>query len=175
MAVQRITKVVVDRLAPGETVWDEDVRGFGVRRQRRDATYVLKVRIGGQQRFFTIGRHGAPWAPDEARKEARRLLGEIAAGNDPAATRDSKKAIPTLKWEWIDLARGIARLPDSKSGAKNLYLGEAAVRVLKALPRAEGNPHVIFGDKDGGYFRDAQNAWLRLRWLARLEDVRLHD
>src|SRR5919199_5096082 len=96
MAVQRITKAVVDRLAPGETVWDEDVRGFGVRRQRRDATYVLKVRIGGQQRFFTVGRHGAPWTPDEARKEARRLLGEIAVGNDPAAVRDSEKAVPTL-------------------------------------------------------------------------------
>src|SRR5918911_5393562 len=95
MSVQRVTKAVVDRLAPGETVWDADVRGFGVRRQRRDATYVLKVRIGGQQRFFTIGRHGAPWTPDQARNEARRLLGEIAAGNEPAPARESHKGGPT--------------------------------------------------------------------------------
>jgi hypothetical protein len=35
----------------GCTVWDDDCRGFGVRRQVRDASYVLKVRVHGRQRF----------------------------------------------------------------------------------------------------------------------------
>jgi hypothetical protein len=26
----------------------------------RDASYILKVRIHGRQRFLTIGKHGAP-------------------------------------------------------------------------------------------------------------------
>ena len=30
----------------------------------------------GRQRWFTIGRHGAPWTPESARLEARRLLAE---------------------------------------------------------------------------------------------------
>lgn len=83
----KITKTVVDRLAAGETSWDAETRGFGVRRQMRDAAYVLKVRIHGRQRFLTIGKHGAPWTPDTARKEAMRLLGLIADGKDPAAER----------------------------------------------------------------------------------------
>lgn len=96
MASRRVTKVVVDRLPISGVVWDADVRGFGVRRQRRDASYVLKVRVGTRQRFLTIGRHGAPWTPETARKEARRLLGEIAAGRDPADARAARKRCPSF-------------------------------------------------------------------------------
>ena len=41
----------------------------------------------GRQRLITIGRHGSPWAPDTARQEALRLLGEVARGGDPMAGR----------------------------------------------------------------------------------------
>ena len=91
-----LTKVKVDKLAPASVVWDSDVRGFGVRRQRRDAVYILKYRSGGKQRVFTIGLHGSPWTVETARKEARRLLGEVARGTDPAALRDKMAAAPTL-------------------------------------------------------------------------------
>ena len=33
---------VVESLPPGKTEWDSEVRGFGVRRQRRDAFYIVK-------------------------------------------------------------------------------------------------------------------------------------
>ena len=88
---------LVDRLKSGCTVWDDDCRGFGVRRQVRDASYVLKVRVHGRQRFLTIGKHGAPWTPEAARVRARRLLAEIAEGKDPAAVRDAQRAVPTFK------------------------------------------------------------------------------
>src|SRR5215469_10114088 len=79
----------VDALAPGSTLWDTTVRGFGVRRQRRDAVYVLKHRVAGKQRFVTIGRHGAPWTPDTARKEALRILANgLANGTAAAPTGD---------------------------------------------------------------------------------------
>ncbi|SFN38917.1 Integrase [Bradyrhizobium sp. Rc3b] len=88
MAVSSITIRTVQALRPGETIWDanhrEAVRGFGVRRQRDQATYVLKYRVFGRQRFATIGAHGAPWTPELARKEAKRLLGIVANGKDPA-------------------------------------------------------------------------------------------
>lgn len=75
MSVRRISVKAVAELAPGQTIWDADVRGFGIRRQRRAAVYVLKYRDqNGRQRFLTIGRHGSPWMPDTARKEARRHL-----------------------------------------------------------------------------------------------------
>jgi integrase len=75
----RITKTVVDRLAANSFVWDSGLIGFGVRRQLRSAFYLIRYRVGGKQRYFTIGRHGE-LAPDQARKEAQRLLGQIASG-----------------------------------------------------------------------------------------------
>lgn len=88
MAVSNITIRAVQALKPGDAIWDaghrEAVRGFGVRRQRDQATYVLKYRIFGRQRYFTIGAHGAPWTPELARREAKRLLGLVANSRDPA-------------------------------------------------------------------------------------------
>jgi integrase len=47
----------------------------------------VKYRALGRQRFFTIGPHGSPWTPEKARKEAKRLLGLVAGGKDPAHER----------------------------------------------------------------------------------------
>src|SRR6185312_9752503 len=88
MASASITIRAVQALASGDVLWDgghkEAVRGFGVRRQRDQATYVLKYRVLGRLRFFTIGPHGSPWTPEKARREAKRLLGQVADGKDPA-------------------------------------------------------------------------------------------
>jgi integrase len=94
---ERLTKTKVDRLLAGSAAWDSDVRGFGVRKQRRDAVYVLKYRAGGKQRLYTIGLHGSPWTVEMARNEAQRLLGELAKGTDPAVLRDKMKTAPTLE------------------------------------------------------------------------------
>jgi integrase len=81
----KITKTVVEKLPPGgEWLWDTVVKGFGARRQRGDVFYYLRYRLNGNQRVLSIGRHGSPWTPDTARKEARRLIGSVAAGTDPA-------------------------------------------------------------------------------------------
>ncbi|MDP7098064.1 MAG: site-specific integrase [Rhodospirillales bacterium] len=93
---KRITKRVVDALKPGEIAWDTEVKGFGVRCQRRDRVYVLKTRVHGRQRWFSIGPHGSPWTVEKARGEARRILGEIADKRDPATFRDAEKANPTV-------------------------------------------------------------------------------
>jgi integrase len=91
MAVLGITIRAVQALQPGATIWDaghrEAVRGFGVRRQLGAPVYVIKYRVLGKQRFLTIGPHGAPWTPDKARREAKRLLGLVAEGKDPADAR----------------------------------------------------------------------------------------
>jgi Arm DNA-binding domain len=84
----------VRALQPGETVWDKSLAGFGARRQKSaSVSYILYYRIkDGRQRWFTIGRHGAPWTPDSARVEARRLLGEVANNTDPAADKRAKRS-----------------------------------------------------------------------------------
>lgn len=65
-----INKTVVERLQPGDTVYDTSLKGFGVRRQRLSASYFLKTCIQGKQKFITIGRHGLPWTPETARRQA---------------------------------------------------------------------------------------------------------
>ncbi len=365
MTRKRLTSAGAEAMTPGEVVWDSEVRGFGARRRARDTVYLVKTRIGGQQRILTIGRHGrGAWGAEAARREAQRLLGLIRDGKDLATERDEAKAAPTLaafaaryleeyaeahkkprtraenarmlkthilpalgdmklrdigkanvakfhasmraqpvsgnrglallsavmgwaekvgerpdgsnpcrhverypekarerlltpdelarlgealaraadewtaeskadwrracreqaeddqiplakratwiaarqprrdtaedwraiaairllaltgarlsevltlQWLWIDKAAGRARLPDSKTGAKNLFLPPGALDVLDALPRLASNPHVLFGDKVGGHFVGIQKPWQRIRALAGLHDVRLHD
>ena len=80
----RISKQTVDKLAPGSLIWDTALVGFGVRRQLRHPFYICRYRIGGKQRFLTIGPHGQ-WTPETARRECQRLLGIVATGVDPAA------------------------------------------------------------------------------------------
>jgi integrase len=326
---QKITKRTVDQLSPASRdvlLWDSEVKGFGVRCRPTGAKhYVLKMRVGGRQRWLTIGRHGSPWTPDTARREALRLLGLRAAGQDPATERDRQKGaitiaelgarflqeyvpqhckprtaeeyqravdqfigpvlghhrvsvllradvaqfhhdlrdrpyqanralgvlskmmnlaeawglrldgsnpvrhvkkyrevkreryltkeelqrlgavladpqtkategpfaiaaigllvltgarlteILTLRWEHVDLAKQVLRLPDSKTGAKLIYLNAAAINLLRTMPRMAGNPYVIAGKKDGGRLINLQKAWRRMRAKANLDDVRIHD
>lgn len=98
MSGKRIGLREVRALAPGEMVWDAAVPSFGARRQKGPAVaYVLKFRTAeGRQRWHTIGRHGAPWTPDAAREEAKRLLGEVVKGGDPAAAKSAKRNAATV-------------------------------------------------------------------------------
>lgn len=120
-ARQRITKRLVDGLGAGETIWDAELTGFGVRRQRRNASFVLKYTFRGRQRFYTIGRHGLITV-DEARIEARRLLGLAASGVDPADMREegqaSNSATVTV-WDLCStyLKEGPAYKPDKRSSS----------------------------------------------------------
>ncbi len=80
-----------------------------------------------------------------------------------------------LRWSYVDLERGEARLPDSKTGAKTLHLPPPAMAVLAALPRVEGNPFVVVGAKPGAALVNLEKPWRKLREAAGLPDVRLHD
>ena len=80
-----------------------------------------------------------------------------------------------LRWDQLNLQRGIARLGESKTGAKNIYLTEPALEILRAIPRFDNVPFVLPSDRDGTHYSGAQKAWRRIRTLAELPDVRLHD
>lgn len=93
----RITKRAVDALPPGERRWDGELKGFGVQRTKGGtASYVLKYRAGGRQRWLTIGKHGSPWTPDTARKEAQGLLALVAQGKDPATEKQAAREAETF-------------------------------------------------------------------------------
>ena len=87
MPIGKIIKSVVERLPPNEWLWDTSVKGFGARRQNNGVFYYLRYRVGSRQHMRSIGRHGSPWTPDTARREAQQALGEVAKGRDPFAER----------------------------------------------------------------------------------------
>src|SRR5712671_6147779 len=88
----------VRALKPGGIIWDAAVTGFAARRQKSDAVaYLVFYRTAeGRQRWHTIGRHGAPWTPETARQEARRVLGDVVKGADPAGDRAARRVAPTV-------------------------------------------------------------------------------
>ena len=83
--------------------------------------------------------------------------------------------IQKLRWEHVDLETGELRLPDTKTGAKVVHLGEPAIAVLRDIQRQDDNPWVIAGRKEGGHLTDLQHPWRRIRARAGLDDVRIHD
>ncbi|MGH6661162.1 MAG: tyrosine-type recombinase/integrase, partial [Rhodospirillales bacterium] len=92
-----------------------------------------------------------------------------------ALTGCRKSEIVTLQWAHVDFERGQLRLPDTKTGDRIIPLGAPALEVLASLPRLEGNPYVLPGDKPGRHIMGLPKVWERIRKRAGLADVRLHD
>jgi integrase len=93
-----ISKRSVDQAKPGERdlfFWDQELAGFGLKVTPTSAKiYLCQYRVGGRgtpTKRVTIGRHGAPWTPDQARRKARSILGAVAEGQDPAAEKRAEK------------------------------------------------------------------------------------
>lgn len=79
------------------------------------------------------------------------------------------------KWEQVDFERSIIHLPDSKTGAKPIYLSAAALDILRDLPRIEGNPHIIPGENQGAPRSDLKKPWGAVTKAAGIEGTRIHD
>lgn len=323
-SIAKITISAVESLPPHHTINDRDLKGFGVRRQAGPPTYFVLKRIQGRLRRVTIGRHGSPWTPETARREAASLLMSIQTGGNPIRERDERRqraatfaevagafldlhgrvlkpstlevyrallknqlnptfarkpmneiapthvasfhakwrskprtanhavallskiinwapdhgfAAPaenpcakvkhyregkrerflsdsevtalgdalraaegkganpwviglirlllltgarlgellTLRWEYVDHAHQVLRLPDSKTGAKVIRLSQPALQILDALPRIDGNPWVFPGHIDGRHLVNIGKPWRAIRAAAGLPEVRLHD
>ena len=105
MPTERITKRSVDALKPGTRdlfLWDDSLPGFGVKlTPSGHRAYVVQYRPAGLGRRVTakrivLGSHGM-LTPDEARRLAKRELGRVAQGEDPAAERTARKGADTVK------------------------------------------------------------------------------
>ncbi|MFA5900071.1 MAG: tyrosine-type recombinase/integrase [Hyphomicrobium sp.] len=93
----KVTLAAVKLLLPSETIYDTETKGFGIRRQLGPVSYFVKTRIKGRQRWITIGKHGSPWTPETARKEARRILTEADNGFDRLAAKQKESAASTFE------------------------------------------------------------------------------
>jgi len=95
----KLTKRTIDALSPKATAyfaWDDELKGFGVRVSAKGKkSFVVQYRADGRQRRMKIGRYD-PLTADEGRIEARKLLGEVAKGGNPAEEVASERRAPTV-------------------------------------------------------------------------------
>lgn len=105
----RISKRSVDALIcpPGkdrEFLWDDALAGFGVAAHASGKkTYVVQYRQHGRSRRVSVGDHGR-LTPDEARSQARKLLGVVEQGVDPIDERRQERSARTFAEvadEWL--------------------------------------------------------------------------
>ncbi|WP_245571223.1 tyrosine-type recombinase/integrase [Neorhizobium alkalisoli] len=106
----KLTKRIIDGLQARDKdyfEWDDELPGFGVRIWPTGRkTYLAQYRAGKQTRRFKIGVHG-PLTVEEARKEAKVVLGDVARGDDPQldrATRRKSLAVKELCEAYLDAA-----------------------------------------------------------------------
>lgn len=83
------------------------------------------------------------------------------------------REIQTLEWSFVTGTH--LELPDSKTGRRRIPLPKEASDIINCLPRRKDNPYVILGDKPTGHYNDMQKPWRKIRAMAGLDDVRIHD
>ena len=89
-----------------------------------------------------------------------------------------KSEIERLRWQEVDFERSCLRLPDSKTGARVVQIGAAALKVLADLRGRGRGSGFVFPSSDAPTkaYIGTPGLWAnRIRPAAKLEGVRLHD
>ena len=111
----------------------------------------------------------------EAEEDGTEGVHAIAAVRLLILTGCRLREILHLRWEHVDFEKGRLLLPDSKTGAKMVFLGSVARELLVGIPRTNGNPWVIEGRKAKSHLSDLKGPWRRICEQAELKDLRIHD
>jgi integrase len=166
-----------------------------VLRGHNPTSYIEAFREQRRERFLTteeLGRlgdaireaetTGTPWVVDDSKPTAKHIpknQGTIIGPHAAAALRlliltgARLREILSLKWEYVDMERGLLFLPDSKTGRKTIVLNAPALAVLSVLPRI--GSYVIVGDDPEKSRHDLNRPWKLVSKRAGLEGIRLHD
>jgi integrase len=108
--------------------WNSAMPGFGIRtRTGGSRTYVVQYKIGKQNRRMTLGKAGGNkgLTLDDARREAKKVFGEVARGNDPQGAKKAARATASETFKAIAdrfMAYQAKRLRPSSLYNTNLYL-----------------------------------------------------
>jgi integrase len=158
------------------------IEQFKEHRRERFLTGEELVRLGAAIREAET--KGIPWDVDEAKPNAKHLakaknrftkIGVSAATAIRLLlfTGCRLREILHLKWDQVDLERGLLFLADSKTGRKTVILNAPALAVLASLDRL--GTHVVPGDDPGKPRADLKRPWEAVAKRAGLSGVRLHD
>lgn len=106
LMAQKLSEKSVKAIAPpavgAVTVWDSEIKGFGVRvfaptkRHPQGArSFFINYRVAARERRFTIG-NAPQWTVEAAKNEAKELRRRIDRGEDPADERRQRREAPTV-------------------------------------------------------------------------------
>jgi len=73
------------------------------------------------------------------------------------------------------MEEGYFHLQDSKTGAKTFPLNSKSIDLLKSLKKDSANPYVLHGKAPGSHLNKIETTWHKVRKLAGIPDVRIHD
>ncbi len=149
-----------ERIPPGRNPC-RSVRRYKTRSRERFLTPEEFRRLGRVLR--DVEADGSVWPPAIA---ALRLL---------MLTGCRKSEILTLRWDDVDRTAGELRLRDAKAGPRMVPLTTPVRTVLDGIPRIDGNPWVLAGQRPGTGLTKLDNYWQSIRAQAGLDDVRIHD
>jgi hypothetical protein len=94
--VVKLTKSFIDKINPIEGkdqafYRDDQLKGFALRVTMNGVkSFIVETRISNKVKRITLGKYGQLTA-EEARKQAKHLLGQIAMGDDPIAEKKANK------------------------------------------------------------------------------------
>jgi hypothetical protein len=173
----RITKANINTLLPGQSIADDEIKGFQARRLPSDSiTYVYRYRLKtGERKIISLGT-SAKLTPDHARREAGRH--HEAASNDGDPVEDEKRRNGTTVNSVLDefvaryarkkksgdeVARTFDRLVRPAIGLKSIYLLKRS-EVVGMLDEIEDRNGPVMADHVLAYVRKAFN------WQATRDD-----
>jgi integrase len=174
----KITAKTVAQLRPGQIISDTEIRGFSARCWPSGAiSFDLRYRTpSGERRRLSIGLHGTLTA-DEARKLAKKRVGEVADDRDPVAERKVVTAKATNTVNAV-LDNYVERVLDSKrSKAIQISAFDRLVRpqigsqsiydltrsdMAKLFDSIEDSSGPVMSDRTLAYLRKAFN-WQQAR------------
>lgn len=144
------------------------------------------------ERFLSsheLGRLGAALSANPRGAQDTRLTAKLNTNNKPSQTRIASLAalrlllltgcrageILSLRWQHVDVERRLLLLPDSKTGAKSVFLSRPAIDLLRSIPRRQGSEYVFSGDRAGKPITSLRKTWGGLCATADIKNARLHD
>lgn len=180
----RISKKSVDALTCTEDqdrvfLWDDALSGFGVAAfpsGRR--VYYAQYRRHGRSRRIALGDHGR-LTPDQARSEAKKLLGLVETGHDPIAERREDRARRTFNEVAFDfMAQHIRSKRKNRTAEEyqriiDLHLSPAlGTRRLVDIRRVDAaRLHASLGDRPFAANRSLAVLSAIWNWAARRDEV----
>ncbi len=94
-----------------------------------------------------------------------------------ALTGMRRDEVLNLTWPQIDWRQGLLRLPDSKTGKRDVVVSDETLALLREIADAKGDPRHgrVVCSRTGHKLLSLNETWRRVRQLADLHDLRLHD